>query len=298
MQRLATLPRQLLWFMLVGALSTVLQTIVYVGVRLVVPATWASWIALLAITPLNTEAHRRITFNVKTSAVGRLHTEAGLTSVAVYLANLVVGPWFIGIAGPDPTSLEEAMILALTGSLIGGLRYLLLRGWVFAQHRHQPKAGRPGDIPGMSGVEPNAVLGNGAEPNAVLGNGAEPNAVLGNGAEPNAVLGNGAEPNAAAVNGTEKTNSSEPARAGATVRSGQAGAPAPSGQAGDGEAGDGEGGRDDRDKPVRIYPLGLRLLRRRGRRCLTVAGSRLRRARRSPAGRRSSAPDQRPASTR
>jgi putative flippase GtrA len=278
MQRLATLPRQLLWFMLVGALSTVLQTIVYVGVRLVVPATWASWIALLAITPLNTEAHRRITFNVKTSAVGRLHTEAGLTSVAVYLANLVVGPWFTGIAGPDPTSLEEAMILALTGSLIGGLRYLLLRGWVFAQHRHQPQAGRPGDIPGMSGAEPNAVLGNGAEPNAVLGN--------------------GAEPNAAAVNGTEKTNSSEPARAGATVRSGQAGAPAPSGQAGDGEAGDGEGGRDDRDKPVRIYPLGLRLLRRRGRRCLTVAGSRLRRARRSPAGRRSSAPDQRPASTR
>ncbi|AEV82877.1 hypothetical protein ACWT_1858 [Actinoplanes sp. SE50] len=132
------MPRQLLWFMLVGALSTVLQTIVYVSVRDVLAATWASWLALLVVTPANTEAHRRITFNVKTTAVARLHGEAGLTSVVVYLANLAVAPWFAGIAGPHPAPLTESLILAVTGSLIGGARYVILRGWVFAARRHTP----------------------------------------------------------------------------------------------------------------------------------------------------------------
>ncbi|MBB2941372.1 putative flippase GtrA [Actinoplanes lutulentus] len=224
MPRLATLPRQLLWFMLVGALSTVLQTLVYVSVRFAVPATWASWIALLAITPLNTEAHRRVTFNVKTSAVGRLHWEAGLTSVAVYLANLVVAPRFAGIAGPHPTSLEEALILALTGSLIGGLRYVLLRGWVFAQHRHQAPA-QPGNRPAGRDRQ------------------------------------------------TAEHRESQPAAA-----------PHAPGSPG--------------STPAKVHRAGLRLLRRRGRQCLAAAGSSLRTARRSPAGRRSSAPDQRPANTR
>jgi hypothetical protein len=131
-------PRQLLWFMLVGALSTVLQTIVYVSVRELVAATWASWLALLVVTPANTEAHRRVTFNVTTTAIGRLHWEAGLTSVVVYVANLVISPWFAGIAGPHPSALTESLILALTGSLIGGVRYLILRSWVFAAGRHSP----------------------------------------------------------------------------------------------------------------------------------------------------------------
>lgn len=136
----ATVPRQLFWFMLVGALSTVLQTIVYVSVREVLAATWASWLALLVVTPANTEAHRRITFNVTTTAIGRLHWEAGLTSVVVYLANLAAAPWFAGIAGPHPSALTESMILALTGSVIGGVRYVILRGWVFAARRHTPAA--------------------------------------------------------------------------------------------------------------------------------------------------------------
>ncbi|GIE68576.1 hypothetical protein Apa02nite_046840 [Actinoplanes palleronii] len=137
------MPRQLFWFVLVGALSTVLQTIVYISVRDVVAATWASWLALLVVTPVNTEAHRRITFNVTTNAIGRLHVEAGLTSVVVYLANLEVAPYFASIAGPNPSALTESMILALTGSLVGGVRYLVLRTWVFAARRHTSDA--PGD---------------------------------------------------------------------------------------------------------------------------------------------------------
>lgn len=139
------MPRQLFWFMLVGALSTVLQTIVYVSVREVLAATWASWLALLVVTPANTEAHRRVTFNVTTNAIGRLHGEAGLTSVVVYLANLAVAPWFAGIAGPHPSSLTESLILALTGSLVGGVRYVILRSWVFAARRHTPQTPAPAD---------------------------------------------------------------------------------------------------------------------------------------------------------
>ncbi|GAA4600388.1 putative flippase GtrA [Actinoplanes octamycinicus] len=148
----ATVPRQLLWFMLVGALSTVLQTIVYVSVREVVAATWASWLALLVVTPVNTEAHRRITFNVTTSAIARLHWEAGLTSVVVYLANLAASPWFAAIAGPHPSALTESLILALTGSLVGGARYLILRSWVFAARRHTPATPAPAlaEIPGAA----------------------------------------------------------------------------------------------------------------------------------------------------
>ena len=142
--RLTAVPRQLLWFMLVGALSTVVQTIVYVAARDAVPATWASWLALLVVTPVNTELHRRVTFSVRVTAVGRLHGEAGLTSVAVYLANLAVAPLFTGIAGANPPAVIEALILALTGSLIGGARYLVLRGWVFARHRHEPAGFRRG----------------------------------------------------------------------------------------------------------------------------------------------------------
>ena len=223
MKRLATLPRQLLWFMLVGALSTVLQTLVYLAVRPAAPATWASWIALLAITPLNTEAHRRLTFAVKTRAVARLHGEAGLTSVAVYLANLAVAPLFAGLGGAHPSSLTEALILGLTGSLIGALRYLLLRGWVFAAHRHQPA------------------------------------------------------PAAAPV---------------------PASAPAPADASSVAPAGPCGFGRRSPAPRHRIVPLGFRTLRDRGQRCPGAAGSRLRKARRSPAGRRSTTPDQRPTSTR
>ena len=229
MKRLATLPRQLLWFMLVGALSTVLQTLVYMAVRSAAPATWASWIALLAITPLNTEAHRRITFGVGTGALARLHGEAGLTSVAVYLANLAVAPWFAGLAGPHPSSLTEALVLGVTGSLIGGLRYLLLRGWVFAVHRHQPSTSRADAPPAEAPVSP----------------------------------------------ATAPATRDEAAPCGSMSGSG-----------------------DPPTRRDRIVRLGLRTLRRRGPRCRAAAGSRLRRARRSPAGRRSSTPDQRPASTR
>ncbi|MEV6349260.1 hypothetical protein [Actinoplanes sp. NPDC051851] len=159
----ATITRQLFWFMLVGALSTVLQTLVYVSAREVLPATWASWLALLAVTPANTEAHRRITFGVTTGAIGRLHGEAGLTSVVVYLANLVVAPWFAGLAGPHPSALTESMILALTGSLVGGARYLILRGWVFAAHRHPVtttpgSGGEPADGGGQAGSPPAAPV--------------------------------------------------------------------------------------------------------------------------------------------
>ncbi|GIF04366.1 hypothetical protein Asi03nite_19040 [Actinoplanes siamensis] len=142
--------------MLVGALSTVLQTIVYVSVREVLAATWASWLALLVVTPANTEAHRRITFNVTTTAVGRLHWEAGLTSVAVYLANLVVAPWFTGLAGPHPSSLTESLVLALTGSLVGGARYVVLRGWVFSTRRHAKSSPAPATPPATAAPAPAA----------------------------------------------------------------------------------------------------------------------------------------------
>ncbi|MFI1987811.1 hypothetical protein [Actinoplanes sp. NPDC020271] len=183
----ATVPRQLLWFMLVGALSTVLQTIVYVSVREVLAATWASWLALLVVTPANTEAHRRITFNVTTTAIGRLHWEAGLTSVVVYLANLAAGPWFAGFAGPHPSALTESMTLALTGSIIGGLRYVILRGWVFAARRHTlPDSPEPAVVAPVSSAVPagdsssaeGAALGRRTRRNALRGRAlrARPNA--------------------------------------------------------------------------------------------------------------------------
>ena len=173
----ATVPRQLVWFMLVGALSTVLQTIVYVSVREVLAATWASWLALLVVTPANTEAHRRITFNVTTTAVGRLHWEAGLTSVVVYLANLAATPWFTGIAGPHPSALTESMILALTGSVIGGVRYVILRGWVFAARRHAapvPVAAATSSSPAGASADSSLSSGRRIRRNALRGQSPRP----------------------------------------------------------------------------------------------------------------------------
>ncbi|MFC7528732.1 GtrA family protein [Actinoplanes sp. GCM10030250] len=245
MPRLATVPRQLTWFMLVGAVSTVVQTLVYVGVREVVPATWASWIALLAVTPLNTELHRRVTFGVKTTRIGRLHGEAGLTSVAVYVANLGVAPWLAGFAGPHPSALVEALILALTGSLIGGARYVLLRGWVFALHRHEPANGSG---PGQS-----------AQGQSAQGQSAQGQSAQGQSAQGQSAQG----------------------------QSAQTGQQAPTGRRALVE-------RARKRRQARVAAL----QDLRTRRCLATAGSSLRRARRSPAGRRSAAPDQRPASTR
>ena len=149
--------RRLFWFVLVGALSTVLQTAVYLLVREVEPATWASWTALLVVTPLNTEAHRRLTFDPVPKPLGRLHGEAGLTSLVIYLANTATAPWSAGLLGAGHSPLTEALVLALTGSLIGGARYILLRNWVFStqphstgpQSTHPQSTDRPGaDRPG------------------------------------------------------------------------------------------------------------------------------------------------------
>ncbi len=127
---------QLASFGVIGVLSTLLTTGLYLLLRGAFSPLVANLVALVVATVLNTEANRRFTFLGSSATRGRVHLQ-GLAVFALYYAFTSGALLLLDAFVPTASTLLEAVVL-VAASVVGTAgRFLLLRRWVF---------GGPGEV--------------------------------------------------------------------------------------------------------------------------------------------------------
>ena len=121
---------QLVRFAAVGAVSNVLYVAVFVLMqpegRVIANVAGAA-----ASTVLANELHRRLTFH----AGERVHwftaqwEAGGLGLVGLMVSTAAVTA--LEVAAPNTSALASALLVVTVTAVVGGLRFLALRGWVF-----------------------------------------------------------------------------------------------------------------------------------------------------------------------
>lgn len=118
------------WYLVAGVATTGLQELIFLAARPAIQSVAANIVAIALTTLANTEFHRRVTFaHMRTSAV-RLHLQslgtfafyAGYGSIVLVLLQAIVD---------SPSATLEAVILAVTSTIGGVIRFVVLRWWVF-----------------------------------------------------------------------------------------------------------------------------------------------------------------------
>lgn len=121
---------QLAAFGLIGLASTAATAVLYALLRSWAPPLLANLVALVAVTLLNTEANRRLTFAGSSTARHEAHLR-GLAVFALYYALTSGALLALQAMVAHPSRWLEVAVL-LVASVIGtAARFLLLRRWVF-----------------------------------------------------------------------------------------------------------------------------------------------------------------------
>jgi putative flippase GtrA len=121
---------QLLTFGLIGLVSTAATAVLYVLLRSWSSPPVANLVALVAVTLLNTEANRRLTFAGAGASRRRVHLQS-LVVFALYSALTLGALLVLQAMVAHPSRLLEVAVL-LAASAVGTVaRFLLLRAWVF-----------------------------------------------------------------------------------------------------------------------------------------------------------------------
>ncbi|MBB2934241.1 putative flippase GtrA [Amycolatopsis bartoniae] len=118
------------WYVVAGVVTTGLQELVFLAARPLMPSVAANVLAIALTTVANTEFHRRVTFSTMHTSAVKLHIQsigtfafyAGYGSVVLLVLQAFVG---------SPSATLEAVILAITSTVGGILRFVVLRWWVF-----------------------------------------------------------------------------------------------------------------------------------------------------------------------
>ncbi|MFE9020112.1 glycosyltransferase [Streptomyces sp. NPDC007808] len=134
------LARQLLGFCVVGALSTLFYLLLYSGFRVFTGSQVANALALLVSAVANTTANRRLTFGVRGHGGAVRHQAQGLVVFGIGLALTSGSLAALDAAGSDPAHSTELAVLITANLAATVLRFLLLRAWVFPDHREAPSA--------------------------------------------------------------------------------------------------------------------------------------------------------------
>ncbi|KAA5832606.1 glycosyltransferase [Saccharopolyspora hirsuta] len=121
---------QLVSFGAIGLVSTAVTSVLYAVLRTWWPPLLANLVALTVTTLWNTEANRRFTFLDRAGSSGRVHLQ-GLVVFAVYYA--VTSGALLGLHAwqPDPARWLEVLVLVVSSVVGTGVRFALLRSWVF-----------------------------------------------------------------------------------------------------------------------------------------------------------------------
>ncbi|RLV01299.1 glycosyl transferase [Streptomyces griseocarneus] len=126
--------RQVVGFCLVGAVSTCLYLALYSFFRLGAgaPSQLANAVALLLSAVANTAANRRLTFGVRGRTRAVRHQAQGLVVFAIGLVLTSGSLAALSLASGSPSHGAEVAVLVTANLAATVLRFLLLRGWVFA----------------------------------------------------------------------------------------------------------------------------------------------------------------------
>jgi putative flippase GtrA len=130
---------QVVRFGVIGLVSTAAFALLYLIFQLVVPSQLANFLALLVTAIANTAANRRFTFGVRGRVGAVAHQFQGLVvfgiAWGITSGSLVV----LHALDPGAGARGELIVLTLANLFATLVRFVLLRIWVFRQHR-QPKA--------------------------------------------------------------------------------------------------------------------------------------------------------------
>ncbi|MEV2255263.1 bifunctional glycosyltransferase family 2/GtrA family protein [Streptomyces sp. NPDC050147] len=129
------LARQLLGFCVVGALSTCFYLLLYSLSRLGLGAQLANAAALFVSALANTAANRRWTFQVRGRQRAVRHQAQGLVVFAIGLLLTSGSLAALNTAVHEPGHGSELTVLIAANLAATVLRFLLLRIWVFPDHR-------------------------------------------------------------------------------------------------------------------------------------------------------------------
>jgi putative flippase GtrA len=133
----AGLTGQLIRFAAVGAASTLAYLLLYALLRTTIGPQWANFIALLLTAIANTAANRRLTFGVRGNERAWTHQAQGLAVFAVGLGLTSGSLALLGRLSSAPPKSVELFVLVLANLVATGVRFLLMRIWVFRSRRAQ-----------------------------------------------------------------------------------------------------------------------------------------------------------------
>jgi putative flippase GtrA len=131
----AGLTGQLVRFAAVGVASTLAYLALYALLRIGVGPQWANLTALFVTAVANTGANRRLTFGVRGSQRAVRHQVQGLVVFAVGLGLTSGSLAVLGALSSSPPKALELGVLVGANLIATGVRFLLMRTWVF---RGQP----------------------------------------------------------------------------------------------------------------------------------------------------------------
>ena len=131
----AGLAGQLMRFAAVGVASTLAYLAIYAVLRLAVRPQGANLIALLVTAVANTAANRRLTFGVRGTGRAWRHQAQGLVVFGIGLALTSGALALLHALSDAPARAVEMTVLIVANLVATGVRFLMLRVWVFRSWR-------------------------------------------------------------------------------------------------------------------------------------------------------------------
>ncbi len=147
---------QIARFTVIGVASTVAYLVLFLLLRVIMPAQAANVVSLLATAVANTAANRRLTFGISGRSGSARHQFKGLIAFGIGLA-LTSGA--LAALGSGTGRLAEVSVLIAANLAATVLRFLLYRHWVFGKQRGFSEQRDPGEhrradmYPAISTVE-------------------------------------------------------------------------------------------------------------------------------------------------
>ncbi|RSM72372.1 hypothetical protein DMH04_42830 [Kibdelosporangium aridum] len=126
--RLGTMPRQFVRFAVIGVANTGLFLVFYLLFRTVVTATMANLVATVLTTVIGTVVNGKVTFGVRGLITVWQHAKGMSLTVLGFVITTVAVNMVSGGVG-------ELVALTVASGVAGGVRFLLLRYWVFEPQR-------------------------------------------------------------------------------------------------------------------------------------------------------------------